>query len=305
MIDNFLHFSVIIPLFNKEETIRSTIYSVLDQTYPYLELIIVNDGSTDNSISKIQSIKDDRLKIINQDNLGVSSARNRGIREAKFNWITFLDGDDLWKKNHLAEYYEIIKANNRTTWIISGFETKNGHQIKNSTFTKNGFLQNVIEDLAAGLRIHTSTVCVKKDLFDQHNDLYFREGLNNSEDREVWYKLCCIDKTPYYISKCLSVYNLMVTNSLTKNNTEIHKDHFLSMHERIISFSLYDHLNETDKLQLSTVISDFNKKAIKLNYINGTLKKDYSNYMSKFQYLVFQKTVHLPILIKKILARIV
>ena len=79
---NKVRFSVIIPLYNKEVSIASTIQSVLNQTYDDFELIVVNDGSTDKSREVIADIADSRIRIIDKENGGVSGARNRGIREA-------------------------------------------------------------------------------------------------------------------------------------------------------------------------------------------------------------------------------
>jgi len=76
-------FSVVIPLYNKELSIGNTIQSVLNQTCQDYEIIIVNDGSTDNSLHVVEQINDSRIRIINKPNGGVSSARNRGIKEAK------------------------------------------------------------------------------------------------------------------------------------------------------------------------------------------------------------------------------
>ena len=76
--------SVVIPLYNKEKSITDTIRSVLDQTYKDFELIIVNDGSTDNSLNFVSLINDSRIVIIDKTNGGVSSARNKGIMSAKY-----------------------------------------------------------------------------------------------------------------------------------------------------------------------------------------------------------------------------
>ena len=79
-------FSVVIPLYNKELSIKNTIQSVLNQTFQDFEIVVVNDGSTDNSLHVLKEIDDTRIRIINKTNGGVSSARNRGIKEAKFRW---------------------------------------------------------------------------------------------------------------------------------------------------------------------------------------------------------------------------
>ena len=70
--------------------------------------MIINDGSTDDSLKVVREFYDSRIRIISQDNKGVSSARNRGIKEAKFDWIVFLDADDLWYNNHLSTLAKMI-----------------------------------------------------------------------------------------------------------------------------------------------------------------------------------------------------
>jgi len=101
-------FSVIIPLYNKENHIQNTVKSVLNQTFQDYEIIIVNDGSTDNSVDKIKSIKEDRIKLYLTENRGVSSARNYGIKQASANFIALLDADDTWYNNHLEELHKSI-----------------------------------------------------------------------------------------------------------------------------------------------------------------------------------------------------
>lgn len=102
--------SVVIPLYNKEHTITRTLGTVLNQTYKDFEVVIINDGSTDNGVSVIQNFStDSRIKIINQSNQGVSVARNEGVRNATYEYVAFLDGDDEWLPNYLSKMYEAIQ----------------------------------------------------------------------------------------------------------------------------------------------------------------------------------------------------
>ncbi len=101
--------SVIIPLYNKEHTIAKSIDSVLNQSYRDIELIVVNDGSTDKSESVVRSITDDRLLLITQENGGPSKARNTGMGHAKGEWTVFLDADDELLPNALQTMHEQVK----------------------------------------------------------------------------------------------------------------------------------------------------------------------------------------------------
>lgn len=107
--------SVVIPLYNKEKSIITTLKSVLAQTYTDWELIIVDDGSTDRSADIVREffstlrIEDFKFQIISQKNAGVSAARNTGILAAKGEYVAFLDGDDLWGKNFLKELVRLME----------------------------------------------------------------------------------------------------------------------------------------------------------------------------------------------------
>lgn len=96
-------YSVVIPLYNKQETIEKTVRSVLAQDEPDFEIIVVDDGSTDSSYNAVRSMDDARIHLLSQENGGVSVARNSGIRNAVGDIICFLDADDLWKPNFLSE----------------------------------------------------------------------------------------------------------------------------------------------------------------------------------------------------------
>ena len=96
-------FSVVIPLYNKQDCIRNTVQSVLNQTFPDFEINIVDDGSTDRSLESARQFDDPRIRVFSKPNGGVSSARNYGIRQSRKKYIAFLDADDLWYPDYLSE----------------------------------------------------------------------------------------------------------------------------------------------------------------------------------------------------------
>lgn len=102
-------FSVVIPLYNKQAYIATTIQSVLKQSLPAHEVIVVDDGSTDDSVETLARLGD-RIRLIQQENSGESATRERGALEARGNWVAFLDADDLWLPNHLEELAATINS---------------------------------------------------------------------------------------------------------------------------------------------------------------------------------------------------
>lgn len=114
-------FSVVIPMYNVENYIKATIFSVLGQTFKDYEVIVVNDGSSDSSAEIVSSIKDDRIILVNQYNEGVSSARNTGIRHANGEYIAWLDGDDIWHPQHLEMAYTALTQHPNIDWYASRY----------------------------------------------------------------------------------------------------------------------------------------------------------------------------------------
>ena len=120
-------FSIIIPLYNKENEMRRTIKSVLAQSYGDFELLIVNDGSTDNSVEIVNEFNDTRIKLLNQANRGVSSARNYGIKSSKHEYIALLDADDFWGKDYLLKLRKIQKKVAYSCIAMLGVKKKHGN----------------------------------------------------------------------------------------------------------------------------------------------------------------------------------
>ena len=109
--------SVVIPLYNSEETIGAAIKSVLDQTFKDFELIVIDDGSTDDSVNIVRSFQDDRIHLFLFENSGAPTARNRGIEKAKGELVAFIDSDDVWTAEKLADQVNAV-SNNPTVGLV-------------------------------------------------------------------------------------------------------------------------------------------------------------------------------------------
>jgi len=114
--------SIIVPLYNKKNYIKSTIKSVLSQTFNDWELLIVDNGSTDGSIEEAKTIKDTRVKYLISPIRGVCAARNYGLNFAKGEWIQFLDADDLLETSHLSNMLEVAECHPHADIIACGWQ---------------------------------------------------------------------------------------------------------------------------------------------------------------------------------------
>lgn len=132
--------SIIIPLYNKEHCITDTLSSILSQSYKDFEIVIVNDGSTDNSATVVESICDSRIRLINKKNEGVSKTRNRGIEEAKGEWVLFLDADDTMENGCLQALIDLGKQFPQANVLCGNFITRTEKDDINSSFIKKSCL---------------------------------------------------------------------------------------------------------------------------------------------------------------------
>lgn len=183
-------FSVVIPLYNKEETIFGTVQSVLYQTFKDFELIVVNDGSKDNGPLIVQQFASSHIRIIHQENAGVSAARNKGIEVANGKYIAFLDGDDRWEKNHLEQLYSLITAYSEEAKVfVTNFVRKfpDGELFINREDLRRGIVNNYFKSCRKGVVIHTSCVCVQKEALASVKG--FNPKFSMGEDIDLWNRL--------------------------------------------------------------------------------------------------------------------
>lgn len=161
--------SVVLPTYNREEKLRDSIQSVLEQTYKELELVVVDDGSTDGTQEMIHTIKDDRLRFIKlNENKGVSNARNEGVNQSESDWIAFQDSDDIWRPEKLERQIDYWEKHRDCSLIYSAYLYHGADGINRKV--PGDMLQGELEgDIFPWLlernSIGTPTVLVKKDAF--------------------------------------------------------------------------------------------------------------------------------------------
>jgi glycosyltransferase involved in cell wall biosynthesis len=204
-------FSVVIPLYNKEATIERALRSVLSQTVQDFEIVVVNDGSTDNGQVIIESITDPRIRLIHQKNQGVSAARNRGVAEATHDLIAFLDADDEWLPEFLETmrrlYLRYPSCGLYATRYLFG--TSNGKRLPAIV---RGLPADFVGIINGYFRIaarshpplHSSAVCVRRSVLLQIGG--FPVGVISGEDLLTWARIAVRFPLAYCMS-CLSIFH--------------------------------------------------------------------------------------------------
>jgi len=184
--------SVIVPTYNRADLISETIESILNQTYKNFELIIVDDGSTDNTEKVIRKFKDNRIKYIKTDYSGVPARpRNIGIKKAKGEYIAFLDSDDMWLPEKLEKQIKVFQASNETAMLYTRFRTIEGEIISNRIFPENGMYKsgNMFKSIYLRNLIACSSVMIKRSVLDQVGLFNTDPNLIAIEDADLWLRI--------------------------------------------------------------------------------------------------------------------
>lgn len=214
-------FTVVIPLYNKENFIGRTLNSVLEQTYTDFKVIIVNDASTDNSLTVAQGYNDERIAIINHDiNKGLSASRNTGIKNANTEYIAFLDADDIWKPQFLKKIYSLIQLYPQASLFATKYEENYpGNvtidlKIPDLQLQDNhGIVAYFENDLKKPL-LSFSSICIKKEVFNKAG--YFDESITFGEDIDFYIRANYTFDLAYY-NESHAVYFIHSTDQITQS----------------------------------------------------------------------------------------
>ena len=219
--------SVVIPVYNAEAFLEETLLSVINQTYPNIEIVAVDDGSKDGSIAILEKYKE-HVRIIKQPNSGAATARNKGVQEARGEWIAFVDADDIWDLNKIEKQ---MKLSNDYQWsytdtvFVGG--VNDGH--RDSDFTKK-YLGDVFENIVCSNFVSTSTVLINRDVFMEAGG--FDTSIYSVEDWDLWIRVAA--KYPLgYINEPLVKYR--IHSSSTSRSTRRTIPHHMNVISRTFS----------------------------------------------------------------------
>ena len=179
-----MNISVIIPTYNRRKLVERAVMSVLNQTFKPYEIIVIDDGSSDDTK---QILKNYPVRYIYQQNQGVSKSRNRGILEAKYNWIAFLDSDDEWRSDKLQKQISFHMKNKNILFSHTGERwIRDGKEIKYPKRLKKPYGRCFVDNLSA-CKIAASSVLIYKKVFEEVG--YFDEEMRVCEDYDLWLRV--------------------------------------------------------------------------------------------------------------------
>ncbi len=273
-----LKISVIIPTYNRASTLPRAIDSVLAQSHAADEIIVVDDGSTDETIEIIGD-QYPQIKLISQNNSGVSSARNTGIKNAIGNWICLLDSDDSWQDNKLEKQTEVIIDNpeylichTNENWYRDGKILNQGKKHEK----RGGY--NIFQHCLPLCAISPSSVMINKQVFDDVG--LFDEDLPACEDYDMWLRICC--KYPVlFIDEAL-------TNKFGGHDDQLSRQHWGMDRFRIMALEKIIASNNLNKEDYQAA-TDMLIKKITI-FLKGAEKHGKNEYCEKFEALLSQQS---------------
>ncbi|MEO0312651.1 MAG: putative glycosyltransferase EpsJ [Bacteroidota bacterium] len=283
--------TIIIPNYNYESFIASAIDSVLNQSYKDWECIIIDNGSTDDSIKQIKNriVNDSRFKLIElMENLGVSAARNIGLKNAKHNFIQFLDADDTIHPNKLNDQLQVLNKDISITLVFGPYETMDAINKSRSdliqTFREDNWLkgQRLLNFLLRGNRI-----VISAPLFRKNQSLYFDEAIAYNEDWLFWINLAVGQTVFFYLQADYATTSILKHDSNSSSN-------LLKMNVwqlNILSFLIVD---SRKKVNFSATYFFIRTQLIQL--INSILDRKFYSYLSAMVSFVTRHTIFVLLL---------
>lgn len=264
-------FSIVIPTYNRADFIDKTIQSLLKQTYLNFEIIVIDDGSTDNTEEVVKAIKDNRIRYYKKENAERGAARNFGAYKAKGNYINFFDSDDLAYSNHLETAYDVILDNNPNVFALH-YDIKN---TDNQIIRKGTPFKNINTQLIDGNLLSCNGVFVKKEIALKHPFSELRE-LSASEDYLLWLQLAA----NYTFKHCNTKTSAILEHD-ARSVLNINKEVLIKRKQLMLQMALEDeainnyYANSLNSLKINTY------SYISLHLVMAGYKKDGFKYLLK------------------------
>lgn len=239
-------FTIVVPTYNRADLIAKTLESLLRQTYPHFEIIVVDDGSTDNTAAVVSKNTDPRVQYVKKNNAERAAARNFGAARAKGHFVNFFDSDDIALPNHLQEAANVLAAHPDAAWFHLGYSwaTPDEHVFRNvNSFS--GDTLNAI--MSHGNPLSCNGVFVRTDII-RANPFNEDRALSASEDYELWCRLTA--RYPLYYSNTIT--SLVIDHEMRSVRT-IHGEKLINR------LSLFTKYLKEDQVTVNYFGKDFAK----------------------------------------------
>jgi len=283
--------SIIIPAWNAKDYIREAVDSALNQTYSYIEVIVVNDGSTDNTEDILKTyISNPKFRYFKHENLGLAYARNTGLKNANGEFIAFLDSDDIFLPEKIANQVEALENNldfDFSYCDLLHFTDTHPREFFHYCYSYPS--GNLFAELLKKQFINPLAVVVRKSVFDRYG--LFNDQLRRSEDWELWLRFARAGVKFLYVNEVLAHYRVRSVGNLSSIESEP------EMKEKNLEIflNLKDQLTpiEAEKYHFPSLIKNLKNKLI-LAYLmvgdkNLALKNTPSNFQRLFIHLLPSK----------------
>lgn len=216
--------STVIPTYNSAKSVVRAVESVLAQTWPVQEIIVVDDGSQDDTRSVMEPFSD-RVRYVHQDNAGSSAARNTGIEQATGDWIAFLDADDTWRPTKMEMQISVLEEHPNLAWIAGAYDNVTKGEFlaackppTQAAFAEESVIGDAIQLFAEGGSIWTGTVMIRRDVFGEVGD--FDVAQRTSHDLDLWLRIAVPHPKLGWVSRTLADYEINNPDGLTTTSVE-------------------------------------------------------------------------------------
>jgi len=267
--------SIVIPTFNRIGSLPRALDSALNQTYQPSEIIVVDNGSSDGT-TKLLRERYPSIRLLIEKKLGVSAARNKGIRHSKFQWIALLDSDDAWDKTKLEKQKNALASSQDQFRLVHTNEIwiRNGNKF-NQMKKHQKFGGDIFNNCLSLCCISPSSVLINKNIFKEVG--YFDESLPVCEDYDLWLKICSQEKI-LFINQKLTLKYGGHKDQLSKTYWGMDRFRIKSLENLILNYKL----KPDQKINaIKTIV-----KKLKI-IVNGAYKRNNSSIINQYEEKLF------------------
>ena len=290
--------AVVMPAYNCETSIERAVNSIVSQSVPVREIVIVDDGSSDGTVDVVKKLQQtvDCIRLIEQANGGPAKARNTGIENASSQWIAFLDADDAWLPNRLERQKQLIDANPELNWASGAFtKVKMGSasafvELHRSPFSRDleegqTGVFNALKEIADGTALWTGCMLIRRSELTELKG--FAPQIKGSEDIDLWVRLAIRNSMLGFVTDPIALYTVDQPNSVVGVNAR-------SLD--LTKFEFYERIRSLVK-QSDSPTREYLEKLLRIkiqNYTNGMLRTGESKVAKAFFKLLRERDLPLP-----------